>query len=97
MLALDWQLEFPAPETGAWNWVGIRAHRFSLAEGPGEYVFPYEVVNRIEDTFSYILQIRRRGAPEAATLRWEVEKALHLSIPDTGYVRVPPEEVLLLQ
>ena len=97
VLALDWQLEFPAPETGAWNWVGIRAHRFSLAEGPGEYVFPYEVVNRIEDTFSYILQIRRRGAPEAATLRWEVEKALHLSIPDTGYVRVPPEEVLLLQ
>ena len=56
-----------------------------------------EVVNRIEDTFSYILQIRRRGAPEAATLRWEVEKALHLSIPDTGYVRVSPEEVLLLQ
>lgn len=97
VLALDWFLDFPAPETGDWDWIGIRAHRFELVEGPGEYVFPYEVVGRIEDTFSYILQIRRRDTPEAKPLRWEVEKALHLSIPDRGYVRVPAEEVLLLQ
>ncbi len=97
VLALDWQLDFPAPEEGDWAWMGIRAHRFEMAEGPGEYVFPYEVVGRIEDTFSFILQIRRRGSPEAKPLRWEVEKALHLSIPDQGYVRVPPEEVLLLK
>lgn len=85
MLALDWHLEFPAPAAGSWDWIGIRAHRFQLAEGPGPYVFPYEVVHRIEDTFSYILQIRRQGDPEAKPLRWEVEKALHLSIPDRGY------------
>lgn len=97
VLALDWFLDFPAPEGGDWDWIGIRAHRFALVEGPGEYAFPYEVVNRIEDTFSYILQIRRQGVPEAKTLRWEVEKALHLSIPDRGFVRVPPEEVLLLK
>lgn len=97
VLALDWHLEFPAPEAGNWAWIGIRAHRFELVQQPGAYVFPYEVVHRIEDTFSYILQIRRQGDPEAKPLRWEVEKALHLSIPDRGYVRVPPEEVLLLQ
>ena len=97
VLALDWQLDFPAPDSGSWDWIGIRAHRFELVEGPGEYVFPYEVVNRIEDTFSYILQIRRQDTPEAKSLRWEVEKALHLSIPDRGFVRVPPEEVLLLK
>lgn len=97
VLALDWHLEFPAPGEGNWDWMGIRAHRFQLAEGPGDYVFPYEVVGRIEDTFSFILQIRRQGDPEARPLRWEVEKALHLSIPDRGFVRVPPEEVLLLQ
>lgn len=97
VLALDWQLDFPAPDSGDWDWIGIRAHRFELVEGPGEYVFSYEVVNRIEDTFSYILQIRRQDTPEAKSLRWEVEKALHLSIPDRGFVRVPPEEVLLLK
>ena len=97
VLALDWHLEFPAPAEGNWDWIGIRAHRFELVAGPGDYVFPYEVVGRIEDTFSYILQIRRQGDPEARPLRWEVEKALHLSIPDRGFVRVPPEEVLLLQ
>ena len=90
VLALDWHLEFPAPGEGNWDWMGIRAHRFQLAEGPGDYVFPYEVVGRIEDTFSFILQIRRQGDPEAKPLRWEVEKALHLSIPDRGFVRVPP-------
>lgn len=97
VLALDWHLEFPAPGEGNWDWIGIRAHRFQLVAGPGDYVFPYEVVGRIEDTFSFILQIRRQGDPEARPLRWEVEKALHLSIPDRGFVRVPPEEVLLLQ
>lgn len=59
--------------------------------------FPYEVVNRSRTPFLIILQIRRQGVPEAKTLRWEVEKALHLSIPDRGFVRVPPEEVLLLK
>ena len=97
VLALDWSLEFPAPGEGEWDWIGIRAHRFELVEAPGAYVFPYEVVGRIEDTFSYILQIRPQGVPEAKPLRWEVEKALHLTIPDRGLVRVPPEELLLLK
>lgn len=97
MLALDWHLEFPAPAAGSWDWIGIRAHRFQLAEGPGPYVFPYEVVHRIEDTFSYILQIRRQGDPggqTAAVGGGESPASLH---PGPGYVRVPPEEVLLLQ
>jgi len=97
IVAEDWNLSFPVPREGDWDWVGIRAHRFQLAEGPGENVFAYEVVNRIEDTFSLIFQIRRRGAEQAGLLRWEVDKSLGRTVPDTGYVRVPEGELLLLR
>jgi molybdate transport system ATP-binding protein len=91
-----WQLSFPLHTPGNWNWVGIRAHRFQLCQAETEYGFAFEVVNRIEDTFSYILQIRRRGT-QGETLRWEVDKSQGISVPDTGFVRIPPDEILLLQ
>ena len=51
----------------------------------------------IEDTFSYIYQIRAKDVPAAKPMRWEVEKALHLEVPQTGFVSIPPEELLLLK
>ena len=96
IVADAWGLDFAAP-AGEWSWIGIRAHRFELCGGPGEDCFPFEVVNRIEDTFSFIYQIRRQGGPENGLLRWEVEKVAHVDVPDTGYVHIPHKEILLLK
>ncbi len=96
-VAEKWDIRFPLPEdAGDFDWVGIRAHRFELTEETDGCAFPYEMVNRIEDTFSFIFQIRRRGS-DGDPLRWEVDKATAAQVPDTGWVRIPPEELLLLR
>ena len=100
-VADDWGLAFPAPADADCSWMGIRAHRFMLC-GPetletDPYAFEYEVVNRIEDTFSFILQIRKKGSQTEHLLRWEIEKALHVDVPDEGCVTLPASEVLLLR
>ena len=96
LVAEDWGLRFPAPD-GEFDAVGIRAHRFRPAEELGEGVFPFRVVERIEDTFSVILQIRAEDAPEAKPLRWELDKALAATVSDRALVCVPPGELLLLK
>lgn len=96
IVAEDWELSFPVSGPGEWSWVGIRAHRFQLCAEGEESSFPYEVVNRIEDTFSIIYQIRKRGT-RTGLLRWEVDKSAHLTVPHTGHVRVPKGELLLLK
>ena len=97
IVADDWGLSFPLASGEACGCLGIRAHRFELTDASGDYAFAYELVETIEDTFSYIYQIRAKDVPTAKPLRWEVEKALHLDVPQTGYVKIPPEELLLLQ
>ena len=96
-VADDWGLEFPVSEEEDFNCIGIRAHMFSLCGPDDPYAFEYEVANRIEDTFSYILEIRKKGSDTPKTIRWEIEKALHMDVPDTGYVNFPEEELLLLR
>ena len=97
IVADDWDLRFPCEKDGDWNYVGIRAHRFMLAEAEGEYAFPFEVVNKIEDTFSYIFQIRKAGSPEAKTIRWETEKEIGANVAAFGFVKIDPKEILLLK
>ncbi|MBR1780299.1 MAG: hypothetical protein IJ751_02720, partial [Oscillospiraceae bacterium] len=97
IVAERWGISFPARDGADWPWVGIRAHRFRLCEADTPECYPYVVVNRIEDTFSFILQIRLGDDPTAEPLRWEVDKSQRLTIPDTGYVTVPEQEILLLQ
>ena len=100
LIADDWDISFAFPESGDNAdpaWVGLRAHRFRLCGPDDPYAFEFEVVNRIEDTFSYILQIRKRGSQTERLIRWEIEKALHVDVPDTGYVSLPVEEILLLR
>ncbi len=97
IVADDWQLRFTADGTEEWPYVGIRAHRFELCPAGTENSFPYEVIESIEDTFSFIFRIRHRDAPDAKTLRWETDKEIGRNLPSTGYVRVPQEEILFLR
>lgn len=97
IVAEDWQLRFRVPGEENWPFIGIRAHRFELCGEGAENSFPYEVVERIEDTFSFIFRIRRRGAEGAKTLRWEADKDIGRDLPDTGWVCLPQDEILLLK
>ena len=97
IIADDWHIAFEMPGDEVCDHIGIRAHRFELTAGLEPYGFEYEMVNRIEDTFSYIYQIRKADDDTAGTIRWEVEKRLDMDVPDRGFVRVPEREILLLR
>jgi len=96
IVADDWHVSFPLTRPGSWTQVGIRAHRFELCPEPSPYGFEYELVSSIEDTFSYTLSIRAKGHPDSPIIRWETDKAIGPTIPETGFVSFPPEELLLL-
>ncbi|MCI8593761.1 MAG: ATP-binding cassette domain-containing protein [Oscillospiraceae bacterium] len=76
--------------------VGIRAHDFQSAKISGENTFPFEVVRTIEDTFSFILMVRPRGAAEDCSLRWELSKEEFRALPKDGLLCIPKEKLLLL-
>ncbi len=95
--AKDWQISFPCDGDEDTNWIGIRAHYLELAKEREPNSFPYEVVRKIEDTFSYIYQIRKAGASKAKTIRWEIDKSKNIDLPQRGYARVNPKDILLLR
>lgn len=97
IVADDWHLRFKNEDGEEWPYIGIRAHRFEICTPNAENSFPYEVVEKIEDTFSFIFRIRRQNDPDAKTLRWEADKEIGRNLPSTGYVRVPQEEILFLK
>jgi ABC-type lipoprotein export system ATPase subunit len=77
--------------------VGLRANHIVPAHlaKPGDMIFPFEVINEIEDTFTYILMVRVNGFPP---IRWEMtkEKRAELrGLPQT--LALPREHILLLQ
>lgn len=96
IVADDWGIPFPLLRPGPWTHVGIRAHRFTLCEAGTPFSFEYQLVSSIEDTFSYILSIRPKNRPDSPILRWETDKVIGPSVPETGFVAIPPEELLLL-
>ena len=98
LMAEEWGMELSAvrevPED--LKYVGIRAHYFERMEGPGENTFLMEVVQVIEDTFSYLVMVRLAGT-EHEPLRWELEKKDWLALDrQSFYLRLPPEKLLLM-
>ncbi len=99
LMAEEWGLELASARTvpSALKYVGFRAHYFELMEGPGENTFQMEVVQVIEDTFSYLVMVRRAGT-ECEPLRWELEKEEWLALNrQSFYLRLPPEKLLLME
>ena len=72
IFAEDWgiQLVIRNVELGI-KFVGIRAHDLEPRADLGENTFAFEVVQIIEDTFSYIVMVRANGGKP---IRWEVDK-----------------------
>jgi molybdate transport system ATP-binding protein len=94
--ATAWDLELDLPEGEMPACVGIRAHDIRMAEGPGENIFPYETLHTEEDNFSVVRFIRRKGSNPAELIRWALPKELAV-LPETGYVEIPSEALMLLK
>ncbi|MDR2592600.1 MAG: ATP-binding cassette domain-containing protein [Chitinispirillales bacterium] len=92
----DWGIDFERGETGGGaRHVGIRANNIipsSAAEATDDVAasFPFEIVNEIEDTFTCILMVRKRGT-ELPPIRWEMRKK------DREALRDMPQELSFLR
>ncbi len=105
IFAEDWNLPLetsePVPED--LQYVGFRAHFFEVMENPcEENTVECSVVSVLEDIFSMIVTARAKGGSSdnsRSYLRYELskEKWKSLNNPRTLYLKMPKEELILLQ
>jgi len=94
--ATDWDLHFDLPEAelSGITAVGLRARKilpaYNYQPAEGDVVFEYEIVQEIEDSFSFILMIRRKGTKTDKLIRWEILKSVREEIKNH-----PPQAVIL--
>jgi molybdate transport system ATP-binding protein len=74
----DWGIEFESATIRKnTNFIGIRANHIVPASVAKKddiaATFPFEIVSEIEDTFTYILMVRRQGT-DLQAIRWEMPK-----------------------
>jgi len=91
----DWGVEFNLAEPRHdIHYAGIRANHIVPASAAREdaiaAAFPFEIVNEIEDTFTVILMVRKRGT-QLPPIRWEMRKK------DRETLRNVPQELALLR
>lgn len=95
--ALDWgitlDLACPTDEITA---VGIRMH--DIRSGPGDNAVLCQVVETIENPFSYYVMVRPKGRTDTLPLSWEVAKELWTGrTGDEILISLPPEAILPLR
>ena len=81
------------------HYVGVRAHFLELRTAPGANTYPLEVVQVIEDVFSYLLMVRRRGS-QGKAIRWELAKETWENCQrqsGTLYFHIPLEAIMIMQ
>ncbi|UOO37886.1 ATP-binding cassette domain-containing protein [Oscillospiraceae bacterium CM] len=84
---------------GTPQFVGIRAHHIHLtADETLANTFAYDLAGSLQDTFSDILLLRKKGDVSAEALRFDVPRE-DAKAPSTlpRYMRLPPENLLLLR
>ena len=74
----DWGIEFESLNIpNDTNFIGIRANHIVPAvtakKDDVAAMFPFEIVSEIEDTFTYILMVRKQGT-DLPAIRWEMPK-----------------------
>lgn len=97
--AEEWQLDLRVPVAEKARYVGIRAHFLEKKEFPAENTFPMEIVKVIEDTFSYLVMVRRKGT-DAKAIRWELSKEDWLKFQASEkelYLHFPPEKIMQME
>ncbi len=99
ILAEEWGISLAVSENVPEKicYIGLRAHFLEYCNAPGENTFLMEVVQVIEDTFSFLVMVRRKGTT-AKPLRWEVDKAKwHAVRAQELYLHFPAEHLILLE
>jgi molybdate transport system ATP-binding protein len=90
----DWGLEFDANGKTA-EFVGIRANYLTPAcladKDTIAAAFEFEIVREIEDTFTNILYVRKKGASLSGVIRWEMPKKARAALRDM------PQEIAFLR
>jgi molybdate transport system ATP-binding protein len=91
----DWGIEFESANMPKdINFIGIRANHIvpaSVAQKEDiAAAFPFEIVNEIEDTFTCILMVRKRGT-DLPVIRWEMPKK------DRAALKEMPQELAFLR
>ncbi len=96
LIAPGWGIEFDCDgvDSGGVQYIGIRANYIIPAcrapEGEIAAAFPFEIISEIEDTFSNILMVRKKGSG-LLPLRWEMPKK------DRAALRDMPQELAFLR
>jgi molybdate transport system ATP-binding protein len=81
------------------RFAGIRASQLAACSDPDtENAFAYDLVKELEDPSGYIRLIRKKDAPEAALIRWELPREEYEAVRGfPHYAAIPPQKLLLLQ
>ena len=97
VLANDWQITLNIVNvTSAVKFIGLRAHYFEYRTTESENTFLMEVVQVIEDTFSFLIMVRRNST--AKVIRWEVDKKFWRSIESkTLYLYFPVDKLIIME
>ena len=93
----DWDMDLQVPGSGSGSLAGIRGHHLCLAEAPGPNTYELEQVGVIEDTFEYVLLLRRPGT-QSEPIHWMLSKSDYKTLPDGPLlIHFPPEALMLLR
>lgn len=97
VFAQDWGIELTtAKQVGEANAIGIRMH--DIRAGRGENSFRCQILEEIENPFSYTIMLKPEGKVDAAAFGWELDKGSWQKIrANTIEITIPPHAVLLLE
>lgn len=95
--AVEWGMELHvAGDISAAEYIGIRMH--DIKYGSGENTVECQVVEEIENPFSYTIMMRPIGKDMAVPVGWEIDKITWNSIRSKKLtVCFPPEHLILLK
>jgi molybdate transport system ATP-binding protein len=100
IMAQDWQLPLTvqSPVPDKIKYVGIRAHYMELGQAGQANTFTMEVVQVVEDVFSYLVMLRVPHTTGVA-LRWELPKPVweKMGRPSLVEVYFPPNKLMIME
>ena len=93
----DWNMDLTLPGSAQGTMAGVRGHHLRLADAPGPNTYEMEIAGVIEDTFEYVLLLRRPGA-QGEPIHWMISKADYRALPEGPLlIHFPPEALMLLR
>ncbi len=97
VLALDWDMELVLDkDVGNATYIGMRMH--DIGSAGDKNVFRCQVVEEIENPFSFTIMLRKEGCECTEPIGWEMEKDVWKSLrADSVEICLPPESILLLK